>query len=260
MAERKSIIVTGAASGIGYETARLFSERGWFVGIFDVSAGGLKSLQGEIGDENCFSGVMDVTDANEVKAGIASFAEKTGGKIHALFNNAGVLRMGMNDTVSIEDQHLIVDTNFKGVLNCIDAALPYLKDTPDAHIINMASTSAVYGIPELAVYSATKHAVCAMTEALDIELENYGITVSDIITPYVNTPMIKDAPVKAFSIDKLGVNVEPIEIAETVWKAAHGQKLHWKIQILTHILYFAFWLLPFAKRFIVKVLTIPPKK
>lgn len=203
--------------------------------------------------------IMDVTDVSAVKGGIGAFAEKTGGSIHALFNNAGILRMGMNETIPIADQHLIVDTNFKGILNRIDAALPYLKATPGAHIVNMASTSAIYGIPELAVYSATKHAVCAMTEALDIELADYGITVSDIVTPYVNTPMVTDAPVKAFSIEKLGVNVEPAEIAETVWKAVHGKKLHWKVQILTHILYFAFWLMPFAKRFIVKVLTIPPK-
>ena len=80
MAERKSIVVTGAASGIGCETARLFAQRGWFVGIFDINADGLKALQTELGEENCFFGVMDVTDAESAKDGVSAFAEKTGGK------------------------------------------------------------------------------------------------------------------------------------------------------------------------------------
>ena len=260
MEQKKSIFITGAASGIGRETALFFSKKGWFIGIYDVNEAGLKSLQTEIGEGNCCLGVMDVLDLPRVEEEIKAFASKTDGKMDALFNCAGILKMGFNETIDIADQHLIVDINIKGMLNCIHFALPILKATPNAHIINMASTSAVYGIPDLAVYSATKHAVCALTEALDIELEKYDITLSDIITPYVRTPMVTDAPVKAFSIDKLGINVEPIEVAETVWKAAHGKKLHWKIQFLTFVLLFMFWLLPFAKRFITKTLTIPPGK
>ena len=260
MEQKKSIFITGAASGIGRETALFFAKKGWFVGIYDVNEAGLKSLQTEIGDENCYLGVMDVLDLQRVEEEMIAFATKTDGKMEVLFNCAGILRMGFNETISIADQHLVVDINIKGILNCIHYALPILKATPGAHVINMASTSVVYGVPELAVYSATKHAICALTEALDIEFEKYDITISDIITPYVRTPMVTDAPVKAFSIEKLGINVEPIQVAETVWKAAHGRKLHWKIQFLTFVLLFTFWLLPFAKRFITKILTIPPGK
>jgi short-subunit dehydrogenase len=135
-------------------------------------------------------------------------------------------------------------------------ALPYLKQTAGARIINMSSASAIYGVPDMAVYSATKHALSALTEALDIELEKHDITVCDIKPPYVNTPLL-DSSKKIYSIDRLGVNLQPGTIAKTVWKTAHRNKLHWKVST-TGLLAFFFWLLPFARRFAVKFLTMPP--
>lgn len=255
MGVKKSIFITGAASGIGRETALLFSGKGWFTGIYDVNESGLTSLQADIGKDNCIAGIMDVLDIDGVEKEIRAFAERTGGRMDVLFNCAGILKMGRNETISLEDQHLIVDVNIKGMLNCIHFALPFLKATPGAHIINMASGSALYGTPDLAVYSATKHAVRGLTEALDIELEPQDITLSDIIPPYVNTPMVTDAPVKASSVERLGIQVQPVTVAETVWKAACGRKLHWKVHFLIRLMMFLFWLLPFAKRFIIKKIT-----
>ena len=71
---RKSILITGAASGIGRETALFFAKKDWFVGIFDVNEAGLKTLESEIGASNCFSGIMDVTDPDSVQKGIDAFA------------------------------------------------------------------------------------------------------------------------------------------------------------------------------------------
>jgi NAD(P)-dependent dehydrogenase (short-subunit alcohol dehydrogenase family) len=257
MDNRKSIFVTGAASGIGLETARLFAGRGWYVGILDVDEDGLRSLGEEIGKDNCFPQVMDVSDVESVRSAVQAFAEKTGGRMHVLFNNAGIIKFGHFADVDIADCHRIVDINLKGILNCTHSALNYLKDTAGSRIINMASTSAIYGIPDLSVYSATKHAVCAMTEAWDIELDKYGITVSDVLAPFVNTPLL-DVSEKVYCIEKMGVDIEPAKVAETVWKAAHGKKLHWKIGTPTYLLMALFWALPFARRYIVKSLTIPP--
>jgi len=259
MNEIKSIFITGAASGIGRETALLFSKKGWFTGIYDVNASGIESLQSEIDKDNCMAGIMDVLNIDNVEKEIQAFAHRTSGRMDVLFNCAGILKMGMNETIRLADQHMIVDVNIKGVLNCIHFALPLLKATAGAHIINMASGSAIYGTPDLAVYSATKHAVRSLTEALDIELEPYGISLSDITPPYVRTPMVTDAPVKAYSIERLGIEVEPITVAKTVWKAAHGRKLHWKIHFRIYTVLFVFWLLPFAKRFIMKKVSMPPK-
>jgi len=257
MDKRKSIFITGAASGIGRETALFFSTQGWFTGIYDINESGLSSLQAAIGKDNCITGIMNVTDVDGIEKEMRSFAAKTDGRMDVLFNCAGILKMGLNETIPLSDQHLIVDVNLKGILNCIHCALPFLKETSGAHIINMASGSILYGTPDLAVYSATKHAVRALTEALDIELERYKIILSDITPPYVNTPMVTDAEVKAYSIEKLGVPIEPIQVARTVWKASHRRKLHWNVHFLTRFAMFIFWLLPFAKRFMIKKMTMP---
>ena len=258
MNNRKSIFITGAASGIGRETARLFANKGWYVGIVDMNEEGLKTLEAEIKEENCFVGVMDVTDSESVRDTIQSFAENTEGRLDALFNNAGILSFGFFADLDLEKKQQIVDVNLKGVMNCAHYAMPYLRTTPGAHLINMASTSAVYGIPDLSVYSATKHAVCALTEAWDIELEKDGVVVSDILAPYVRTPLL-DASGDVYSIKKMGIKLEPSNIAQTVWRAVQGKKLHWWVGGATYLLFGLFWLMPFIRRFIVKALTIKPK-
>jgi NAD(P)-dependent dehydrogenase (short-subunit alcohol dehydrogenase family) len=258
MNSKQAIVVTGAASGIGRQTALLFARRGWLAGIFDLNESGLLSLQTEIGDGACFLGRMDVTDPRSVREAVEAFAQKTGGRINVLFNNAGIVGMGPNEEIPLAYQHKIVDVNFKGILSCIDACLPYLKKTPGSRIINMCSASAIYGIPELAVYSATKHAVKALTEALEIELAKHGVIVSDILVPYVRTPLITDAATKAFSVEKMGVRVEPADVAETVWKAAHGHRLHWYMTARLNVTRALLWAFPFAKRSLIKSMTVPP--
>ena len=252
----KSIFITGAASGIGRETARLFAGKGWFVALVDTNAEGLDNLAREIGADNCFARTMDVTDPAGYRKTIEELGERTDGRLDVLFNNAGILRMGLNETIALDQQHLTLDINVKGMLNGVHAALPLLKRTPGARIISMCSTSSVYGLPELAVYSASKHAVCALTEAFDLELERYGIRVCDIMAPYVATPMVVEAECKAHSVTSTGVNLSARQIAALVWRAAHGSRLHWKIHYLTYVLFFAFWALPFLKRPVIRHLCL----
>jgi short-subunit dehydrogenase len=252
---KKSILITGAASGIGRETAVFFSKNNWYVGIFDIDEKGLKTLESEIGPSNCYSGIMDVTDPESVKKGIEAFASKTGGALNVLLNNAGIVKFGMFEKVDLAIHHKIVEVNFKACLSCIYYSLKHLKATPGSRIINMSSASSIYGLPDLAVYSATKHALSAMTEALNLELEKYGIYVCDIKPPFVNTPLLQ-VPEDVFSINKMGINMEADKVAKTVWKASHKNKLHWKIGA-TVPLAFLFWLFPFIRRFVVKTLALP---
>jgi NAD(P)-dependent dehydrogenase (short-subunit alcohol dehydrogenase family) len=254
MAQRQSIFITGAASGIGRATAQLFARRGWFLGLGDINESALGELRQEVGEDNACFLVMDVTRQESVQAAVEAYGTHTAGRMDVLFNCAGILRMGRHQTISIDEQTRTVAVNLNGVLHGIHAGLPLLKRTPGAAIITMSSASAVYGAPETAVYSATKFAVRGLTEALDIEFEPLGIRVCDIMAPFVATPMVMDAPVKATSVHRLGVHLKPEQVAATVWRAAHGRKLHWKVGATIQALMFVMWALPFARRFLVKAL------
>lgn len=255
---KKTILITGAASGIGRETAVFFAQNDWFVGLFDVNDEGLMTLVKEIGEDNCFSGIMNVADPENVKQGVEALMAKTGGRLDVLLNNAGILDFGLFETVPLANHHRVVDVNFKGILTMVHICLPYLKKTTGARIINLSSISSLYGIPELGVYSSTKHAVTGITEFLDMELEPYGIKVCDIRPPYVRTPMLHGAEqFKSMKAMKLmGGQIGTKTVVKTIWKAAHKTKLHWNIG-LTKLMLLQFWAAPYSKRFSLKFLTMP---
>ncbi|MFH2064134.1 MAG: SDR family oxidoreductase [Pseudomonadota bacterium] len=234
----KSIAITGAASGIGKATAELFYRRGWYVGLFDVNEKDLTSFFSKFDEQKACMKKMDVADPQSVNDAIRFFSEKTNGKMNVLFNCAGILHMGHHEKIPLKIQKKIVDINLIGILNCIDAGFTTLKNTENSRIINMSSGSAVYGTPELAVYSSTKFAVRGLTEALNIEFEDQGIWVCDIMAPYVTTPMIMNAKQKASSVGKLGVRVSPDQVAEIVWKAACGRRVHWIVSLHLKLLMF----------------------
>ncbi|MCJ7772241.1 MAG: SDR family oxidoreductase [Desulfobacterales bacterium] len=249
MNSKKTIFITGAASGIGRATALFFAQKGWFVGLFDIDEKALAGLSKQIGKDNSCFKKTDVSRYEMVKESVSFFSGYTGGRMDVLFNCAGILRMGYFEEIEHAEQINEVDVNLKGVINSIYAAFLILKNTQDARIITMCSASAIYGTPELATYSATKFAVRGLTEALNIEFERHDIIVSDILVPYVQTPLL-DQKRKAASIEKLGIDITPEQVADTVWKAAHGKKVHWMMKLT--LLRFIAWLLPFARKRIIK--------
>ena len=229
MSRRKSIFITGAAAGIGAATARLFASRGWLVGASDVDGAALESLQRELGPDKVITRVVDVRDFAAVEAAISEFAAASDGQLDAVFANAGVLFMGPHESVTRAQKDLLVDVNVRGVLHTFDAAFAFLRQTPGAHALAMCSTSAEYGAPEHAVYSATKFFVRGLTEALNIEYRRHGIQVSAIYVAYVQTGMVFDAQVKPASVERMGVKVTPGQVAETAWRAVHGNRSHWRV-------------------------------
>lgn len=249
---RKTIFITGAASGIGKETALLFAKRGWYVGLFDLNTAVLKSMEQEIGAGQCCWRRLDVTDVKEYQAALSLFVTKTGGKMDALFNCAGVMVMGSFEQLTLEDHLRTIDINVKGVVTGTYLSLPYLKKAEKARIVTMGSASAMYGVPDLSTYSASKFAVRGFTESLNLELENAGIVVTDLMPSYVNTPMISSQQVKAGSLKVLGVSATPAEIAETVWKAVHGTKIHWRPTLRLKFLHIMTRLTPFLERPVMK--------
>ncbi|HZZ35360.1 MAG TPA: SDR family oxidoreductase [Caulobacteraceae bacterium] len=226
---RKSIFITGAASGMGRETALLFAGKGWFVGGFDVNDEGLKALEAELGADNCLTRRLDVTDRADYRAALAAFAEATGGRCDILYNNAGIGRGGPFADQPWEDVMAVVQTNFVGVLIGIHEGIGLLKATPGSMCFTTSSSSATYGMPGIAVYSATKHAVKGLTEALAVEFAPLGVKVADVLPGLIDTPILP--PGVADNAPKEGMfrAIPPIEVAKVVWEAYHTDKLHWYV-------------------------------
>lgn len=219
----KSIFVTGAASGIGRASALLFGRRGFAVGCYDIDVDGARKVAEAI--PNASHGRIDVANEESWTAAIADF-ESAYARMDVLFNCAGILRMGRFEDVSPAECRKQLEVNVMGVVLGVQKSLPLLERTGNAAIVNMSSASATYGQPELAVYSATKFAVRALTESLDIELRPRGIRVSDVMPSYVDTPMVHTQQHRSKTLDRLGVKLTAEDVAEVVWKAAHGRGLH----------------------------------
>ena len=223
--DKRSIFITGAASGIGRESAKKFLAEGWRVGLSDRDTGSLEALREDFRGDALVYGA-DVRDVGAIADALARFCSEQG-RLDALFNCAGILEMRAFAETDLGRLKDIVDVNVMGVINVTHAGIPWLLKGRDPHIINMSSVSAIYGIPEEAVYSASKFAVRGLTEAWNIELESSGIWVSDVMVAYVATPMVLSAASKAKSVDILGVNVTPSQVADTAFAAATGRKVHW---------------------------------
>ncbi|MGD9966447.1 MAG: SDR family oxidoreductase [Hyphomonadaceae bacterium] len=239
MAEpQKSIFVTGAGSGIGRATAQLFAERGWFVGLFDVNPGGLEETAAMLPEGQRISMVFDVRDRGGWNRAVETFGQATNRRLHVLFNNAGVGRGGPIDEMSADDIDLVLDVNLKGVINGVNAALPLLRETPGARIVNTASVAGVFGAPNMAVYCATKFGVRGLTEALDVEFARYGVRVVSLMPWFIDTAILDGLPSGSDRSnrrirDTLVENKTPIYpvrmAAERAWDAAHGKDIHYMV-------------------------------
>ncbi len=244
MNSRQSIFITGAASGMGRETAKLFASKGWLVGATDVNEAGLQTLEQELGSENCWIRKLDVTSKPAFDQALADFDAKAG-RLDLLFNNAGIGESGWFEDVPYDAAMRVVQINFVGALNGAYAGLPYLKKTPNAMLFSTSSSSATYGMPRIAVYAATKHAVKGMTEALSIEWARHGVRVADVLPGLIDTAILRQTPNRSgdapkpseeqfyANAPKKGMfRLMPADsVAKCVWAAYHAPKakLHYYV-------------------------------
>ena len=212
--------ISGAAAGIGRATALEFARRGYRVGAYDVDLGGLATLRDEItsrGGEVAI-GQLDVTEASDWAEQLAAFTGSSR-RLDILVNNAGVLSSGRFEDIPLAEQRRMVDINFYGAMAGLHTAFPYLRDTAGAQAVNLCSASAIYGQPELAIYSATKFGVRGLTEALELEWRRYGIRVIAMWPLFVQTAMVDG--VETGSTKSLGVHLTPDDVAAAIYSATH---------------------------------------
>ncbi len=230
----RAIFITGAASGMGRATARLFAQRDWFVGAVDVDVDGLSTLEAELPLGRRFVRPLDVTDATAFAAVLTTFFEAAGRRLDVMFNNAGIGRGGPFADMALEDALRVVDVNLKGVIIGIHSAIPFLKATPNALCFSTSSSSATFGMAQIAVYSATKHAVRGLTEALSVELAPAGVRVADTLPGLIDTPILPPGSRDRAPPHGMFRLLQPDVVAQTVWNAYHedtasGPTLHWLV-------------------------------
>jgi NAD(P)-dependent dehydrogenase (short-subunit alcohol dehydrogenase family) len=171
-------IVTGGGSGIGQAAARLLAARGARVAVLDLKPG----------DE--FIGFeTDVTDDESVRLAVDTAADRLGG-IDIVVNNAGIGAIGTVADNSDDEWHRVYDVNVVGMVRVTRAALPYLRESGYAAIVNTCSVAAIAGLPQRALYSATKGAVLSLTLAMAADHVYEGIRVNCVNPGTADTPWV----------------------------------------------------------------------
>ena len=189
-------IVTGGGSGIGLATARLLAARGARVAVLDLdpaAAGTTRPAEHEAaadGVEPPLPLVADVTDDDSVGAAVAAAVDRLGG-VDVLVNNAGIGATGIVEDNPYEEWRRVLDTNLLGVVRTTRAALPHLRRSASAAIVNTCSIAATAGLPNRALYSATKGALLSLTLAMAADHVREGIRVNCVAPGTVDTPWVR---------------------------------------------------------------------
>lgn len=174
-------IVTGGASGIGLATAIALSEAGATVAVLDLNPESIPvPLTGF---------VADVADRTSVQSAVDSVADRFGG-IDIVVNNAGISAVGTVEDNSDEEWAKVLDINVVGMARVSAAALPWLRKSRAASIVNVCSIAALNGLPQRAVYGASKGAVLALTFAMATDHVREGIRVNCVSPGTVSTPFV----------------------------------------------------------------------
>ena len=225
----RTALVTGGGSGIGLATAKLLVKEGWQVAIVDVNGEAIERAAAELGPQSLpFS--CDLSDAKAVEALMEDLSTRTGGRLDLLVNNAGLLWSGHFKDQPPQNIARITTVNTIALAICTRLAFPLLKASADAGgkpvVINLSSASSVFGIPSLAVYSASKFWVHGFTEALAVEWRGQGIAVRDVAPPFVHTPMMSGpAASNPFHV-RMGANLSPEDVAHAILAAQRGGPVH----------------------------------
>jgi NAD(P)-dependent dehydrogenase (short-subunit alcohol dehydrogenase family) len=171
-------IVTGGASGIGAGVVAVLRSRGWRVIVFDRDV--------VAGDDAIR---VDVTDAAGVSAAVSEALARLGG-LDVLVNNAGIGAAGTVEDNSDEEWHRVYDVNVVGMVRVSRACLPALRSSASAAIVNTCSVAATAGLPQRALYSATKGAVLSLTLAMAADHVGEGIRVNCVTPGTADTPWV----------------------------------------------------------------------
>ncbi|MFP8965014.1 SDR family NAD(P)-dependent oxidoreductase [Pokkaliibacter sp. CJK22405] len=228
----KVALVTGAASGMGFATAKAFAESGASVALSDINAEALnsavESLKGI--NPNVAGFVCDVADEPQVAQLIKDIVSRFG-RLDIAFNNAGI-QVPACDAADepVEAFDKVNAINLRGVWACQKYELQQMRDQGEGVIVNCSSTGGLVGLAKLASYHASKHGVIGMTKSAALEYAPRGIRINAVCPGAIDTPMVADMLKKGALTDEMIAAAQPIgrlgrpeEIAAAVlWLSSPG--------------------------------------
>ncbi|MCP4726321.1 MAG: SDR family NAD(P)-dependent oxidoreductase [bacterium] len=188
MDNTKSIVITGASTGIGKACALHLDKLG-----FKVYAGVRKEDDGDNlkkeASDKLTPVILDVTDENSILESVKIVSKDMDGKLFGLINNAGVSLNAPLELINVSDIKMLMDVNVSGLLAVTKAFIPLLRKSK-GRIVNISSGHGLLAIPDKSVYAASKFAVQAITDSLRVELRSFDIFVSSIVVGKVNTDVL----------------------------------------------------------------------
>jgi len=241
--KNKVAVITGAASGLGEQFARLAAREGMRLVLADIQADALSSLVASLRETgtDLREMVCDVSQSAQVKA-LADLCMKEFGVAHLLFNNAGVGTGGLIWENTEADWDWVLGVNLKGVINGIRHFTPLMLAAQKedshyrAHIVNTASVAGILNTPNLGVYNVSKHAVVSLSETLyqDLQLIDAAIGVSVLCPYFVQTGIANSARNRPENYPAANASLSQLTSEQMIKKATqHGSKTAEEIASIT---------------------------
>lgn len=221
----KTVIVTGASSGIGQAVAELFLDRGWTVGLLARRAQRLEEIAK--GHRRAIVIPVDVTQAEQVDAAFDQFVDQAG-RLDVLFNNAGIFTPpGLIDEIPLEDWKASVDVNLTGMFLSARAGFRTMRrqDPKGGRIINNGSIAAHVPRPQSAPYAATKAAITGLTRSLSLDGRAFDIACGQIDIGNAHTPMVAELSARHAAANPDAPPLDSFNVADAAASVLHMAEL-----------------------------------
>ncbi|QST00937.1 3-hydroxybutyrate dehydrogenase [Pontibacillus sp. ALD_SL1] len=192
MVEHKVVLITGSASGIGYEIGVDFAEKGAKVVFSDINEEKVQDVTRDLTSKGyeCMGVRCDVTNEDELKGAIDQAVEHYG-RLDVLINNAGLQHVSPIEEFPTEKFEFMVKVMLTAPFMATKYAFPIMKEQGFGRIINMASINGLIGFAGKAAYNSSKHGVIGLTKVSALEGAEHGVTVNAVCPGYVDTPLVR---------------------------------------------------------------------
>ena len=220
------VVITGASSGIGAETAKVVAQRGAIPVLLARNEQKLAAVASQLASEHLYA-PLDVSDVNEVNRTFQMIMEKYG-RIDVLVNNAGFGVFESFTETSLDDFAEMMNVNYLGIVYCTKAALPAMLEARTGYIVNIASVAGKLATKKTTAYSASKHAVIGLSNALRQELQGTGVHLAVINPGPIATAFFERADPSGHYMRNLqkmrGVVLQPSQVVNQMIRAIERRK------------------------------------